>query len=76
MALFALKISSTNAMSASGSLSVVTRVNWSCSRALRLMGPNSSSGVDYVQPVVMASSPMPWAKFPRHRGGLLIRSHS
>jgi hypothetical protein len=41
-----LKISSMNANSASGSLPVVRRENRSCSRAFRLMGPNSSSGVE------------------------------
>jgi hypothetical protein len=45
-ALLDLKISSTNANSASGSLPAVSRTKRSCSSALRLIGPNSSSGVE------------------------------
>ena len=46
IALFALKISSTKAKSASGSFPVTTRANRSCSRALSEMAPKSSSGVE------------------------------
>ena len=64
MALLALNTSSTKAKCASGSLPLVTRWKLSCSSALRLMGPNNSSGVEkrvsrcskYVPPSACASA--------------------
>lgn len=46
MALFALKTSSTNANSASGSFPVTTRAKRSCSSAFSEIAPKSSSGVE------------------------------